>query len=135
MKRKALLGSAGLLLALFLAYGETITATSNAFTFPPMTGIKSGNHPAIAGHFGFSGFSQKSGLVTLAWSMPTELKGASGSITIYSLLGRAIKTFPISTPSGVVTWKAARNDGPAGIFFARFAYGTSKQNLKLILCK
>lgn len=136
MKGKILAGVTGVLLALSSAMGVTITATSNTFTFPTLTGVKDGRLiTKAATYFRHSGFSTRSGVVTFAWSIPAQTNVERGSIAVYSMLGRMVKTFPVASAMGVVTWKASNNEGFGGVYIAKLVYGSYKQNLKLILCK
>jgi hypothetical protein len=98
-----------------------------------LSGIKDGRFfTKAATFFKNSGFSPKSGVVTFAWSLPDQMKAGKGSIAIYSMLGRMVKTIPITASMGVETWKASKL---GGVYVAKLTYGSHKQNLKLILCK
>jgi hypothetical protein len=133
MKVKILTGIFGVILALSSAMGETVTATSNTFTFPALSGIKDGRFVTKAAtFFRNSGYSPKSGVVTFAWSVPDQMKAGKGSIAIYSMLGRMVKTIPINASMGVETWKASKL---GGVYVAKLVFGSNKQNLKLIFCK
>jgi hypothetical protein len=87
-----------------------------------------------ATYFKHSGYSSKSGVVTFAWSLPSEMKAQRGSIAIYSVLGRMVKSIPITSAAGVATW-TSKKEGLGGVYVAKLTYGSHKQNLKLILCK
>ena len=69
MNVKFLVGISVLLLALSSAMGDIVTATSNTFTFPQQTGVKDGKLFANSTYFRHSDISQKSGIVTFAWSV------------------------------------------------------------------
>lgn len=126
----------GLLLVFSAALAETITATSNAFTFPALVGIKDGKFIVKAPtFFKNSGYSSKSGIVTFAWSLPGQMKAGNGSIVIYSALGRRVKSIPVTASSGIANWKTSQKEGVGGVYVAKLTYGSHKQNLKLILCK
>jgi hypothetical protein len=136
MKAKILMGLTGVLMALSSAMGVTITATSSPFTFPALVGVKDGRFiTKAATYFKHSGYSSKSGVVTFAWSLPDEMKAQRGSIAIYSMLGRMVKSIPITSAAGVATWKTSHMEGVGGLYVAKLTYGSHKQNLKLILCK
>lgn len=135
MKAKILVGLTGVLLALTSVMGETITAQSNPFTFPVLSGIKDGKFlTKVSQYFRHSGYSQKTGVVTFAWSLPDQMNAAHGSIAIYSVQGRMVKAIPITAATGVATW-TSKKEGLGGVYVARLTYGSHKQNLKLILCK
>jgi|GEM_PF-572149 hypothetical protein len=136
MKRKILMGITGLLLIFSAATADIITATSNSFSFPALTGIRNGNViTRAATYFRHSGFSPKSGIVTFMWSLPPQPNVERGNIAIYSMRGQRVKTFSISAASGVVNWRTSEKEGLGGVYVAKLTYGSQKQNLKLILCK
>jgi hypothetical protein len=136
MKKTMLFTAAGIFLAWSLASGETITASSDAFTFPSISGVKNSLSPFLPVYFRCSGNSPKSNVITFAWSIPTNLKADHGTITVYSLLGKTIKQFRLDSRNGSIVWKSAANDNKApGIYFARFAFGSFIQNSTLIINK
>lgn len=134
MKKSSFFGTAGVLIALSLSWGETITATSNPFSFPPFAGIRDGQS-ADQSYIRFSKASLKSNRVIFSWSMPALQKNELGTLSIYSLLGRKIKTFNLASRAGSMVWQMNPSEGMAGVYIARFAFGAYKHNLKLILSK
>ncbi|MGB7569307.1 MAG: T9SS type A sorting domain-containing protein [Chitinivibrionales bacterium] len=136
MRVKIFTGITVVLLALSSAMGDVVTATSNAFSFPALTSVKNGGVFAKAlTYFKHSGFSPKSGIVTLMWSVPPQTNVERGTIAIYTMRGQTVKTFPISAAAGAVTWRTSGKEGLGGVYVAKLTYGSQKQNLKLILCK
>jgi hypothetical protein len=128
-----------LLIALFLitAYpkAQTITATSAPFSFPSGVAVKmQKNVPHAVPYFKYSGMSFRSGLLTFAWSFPTQAWNQKGTIVVYSLLGRAIKAFPVSMNAGTVIWNISK-ENVRGVYIARITCGSDRQNLKLLLCR
>lgn len=124
-----------LLLAAVHAGAQTITATSAPFTFPSEVAVKMpGNAPHAASFFKYSGLSSRAGTLTFAWSFPAQPWNQKGAIVVYSLLGRAIKTFPVSTNAGTFTWNVS-NESVGGVYIARITCGSARQNLKLLLCR
>jgi hypothetical protein len=135
MKKCTFLGIAGALLALSLSWGETITASSNPFSFPPFVGIRDGQSADHLSYFSFSKASLKSNKVIFSWAMPMLQKNEFGTISIYSLLGRKVKTFTLTSRAGSLVWQMNPSEKMAGVYIARFAFGSYKHNLKLILSK
>ena len=135
MNVKFLVGISVLLLALSSAMGDIVTATSNTFIFPQLTGVKDGKLFANSTYFRHSDISQKSGIVTFAWSVPGQATVQHGSIAIYSVLGRMIKSIPISSAIGTASWKTSKKEAVGGVYVAKLTIGSYKENLKLMLCK
>ena len=67
--------------------------------------------------------------------MPALQKNEIGTLSIYSLLGRKVKTFNLTSRAGSMVWQMNPSEGMAGVYIARFAFGAYKHNLKLILSK
>jgi hypothetical protein len=135
MKWKILMGAATVFSVAMIAWGQTITATSGPFTFPATVGVKiPGNALQTAKYFKYSGPSSRAGALTFTWSFPSQPGNQKGFITVYSLSGRAIKTFPVSTNAGTVTWNIS-GQGVRGVYIARMTCGSARQNLKLLLCR
>jgi hypothetical protein len=136
MNVKLIVSTSVLLLSLSLAMGDIITATSNSFIFPQITGVKDGKLLANSGtYFKHSGFSQKSGIVTFSWSVPGQVNVPHGTIAIYSMQGRMIKSISIASASGTVSWNTSKKIGLGGVYVAKLTIGSYKENLKLMLCK
>jgi hypothetical protein len=135
MKRRVLIGMTWMLVTMSLSFGEPITATSNAFSFPAFSGIRDPQSSSRPSYFRFSGTSLKSHSTVFAWALPVQLKNQSGTISVYSLLGRSIKTFHLTSQSGSMVWKMTPAEGIAGIYLVRFAFGPYSHNLKLIVGK
>jgi|WetSurMetagenome_2_1015567.scaffolds.fasta_scaffold1035743_1 hypothetical protein len=136
MNRTMQLIAAGVFLAWSLVIGETVTASSDAFTFPTISGVKNGLAPFHLMYFRCSGISPKSNVVAFAWSIPASIKSEHGTITVYSLLGKTIKQFHLNSRNGNIAWKSEPNKGAgAGIYFVRFAFGSFTQNSKLVINK
>jgi hypothetical protein len=131
MKRTALLGAALMLVTLSLSYGETVTATSGPFSFPEFTGIRNGKNAGGQAFFRFSGTATKSRGAIFSWAVPEQFKSAGGTITVYSLLGRSVKTFHLSSKTGYIVWKPTSPEAGRGIYLVRFAFGSYQHTLKL----
>jgi hypothetical protein len=127
--------AAGLFFAAVIGWGQAITATSPPFTFPDEVGVKlPGSTPHTAMYFKYSGPASQAGVLTFTWSFPAQPKGQNGTITVYSLSGRAIKTFPVSTNAGSVFWNLS-SKSVKGVYIARIICGSARQNLKILLCR
>jgi hypothetical protein len=135
MKRTALIGAALMLVALSLSFGETVTATSSPFSFPDFSGIKNGQSAGGQAFYRFSGTVLKSRGALFSWTIPEQLKSANGTITVYSLLGRSMKTFHLTSKTGSIVWKMTPSEAGPGIYIVRFAFGSYQHNLKLAVGK
>jgi hypothetical protein len=133
MNKTIIEGLALLLLTLIPVTGQTITASSNVFTFPNAVGIRNNTSAANMLHSDYFVVSATPGTVNFAWSVIPQSSAKIGIITVYSLLGRTIKTFSISSKAGMLSWKAPDRTTPSGIYIARLSYGSVMQNLKLVL--
>ena len=128
--------AAGVFLSMSFVSAETITASSDVFTFPPFSGVKNGLIGSHSMYFRCSGVSPIANAVTFAWSVPSQIKTESGTITVYSLVGKAIKTFRPNSRTGSVMWKRGPGEGrAAGMYIVSFSFGSVKQHLKLIINK
>jgi hypothetical protein len=118
-----------------IALAELVTATSDPFTFPAIDNIRQNKSIANAPVFSSKGYSALSRSMTLTWSIPASVSAKKGTITIFSLQGKAIKTFDLTGRSGAVTWKLPRSQSQNGLLIARLSYGAHVSTLKLILCR
>jgi hypothetical protein len=135
MKWKCLTGAAVAFAAVVTAWGQAITVESAPFTFPAEVGVKiPGSTPQAAPFFRYSGTASRAGMLTFSWSFPAQPRNQRGAIIIYSLLGRVIKTFPVASNGGSVTWDISRL-GVKGVYIARIQCGSARHNLKLLLCR
>lgn len=135
MKRKNFTWAAGVFSVVMIAGGQSITVESTPFTFPTEVGVKiPGSTPHTALYFKYSGPASRAGVLTLTWSFPAQPRNQKGTITVCSLLGRAVKTFPVSTNAGSVTWNVS-SQSVKGVYIARIICGSARHNLKLLLCR
>ncbi len=135
MKRKILSVIAGLFIIASTANGEPITAQSEPFTFPPLADIKDGGNSTGRTFFKCSGSSMKNGRVTVSWRLPVQIKTSHGFITVYSLLGRVIKTYNVDSKAGNMVLKMDRSGLFNGVSIVRFSFGSYNQTLKIISSK
>lgn len=68
--------------------------------------------------------------VTLAYFLGGK---ASGSITLYSVEGRLVKTFSVSSSDNTLTWDASSM--PSGVYFARLTAGANSLVRKIVLTR
>ncbi len=126
-------GACILCLCAFAVSADKVSASSRAFSFPAFTGVKQGTVVAHPSYFKFLQNSASARVMTFMWSFPAQSSGQRGAITVYSLRGQVIKSFPCTAPSGMVKWNTAK-DGAAGIYVARLVYGSVRQNIRMMLC-
>jgi hypothetical protein len=134
MKWKMGAGVACIISAAVIAWGDTIIADSNPFTFPLTVGVKGGTNPVSQAYFKYAGYSAAAGTVNFKWSFPAQARYRSGTIAIYSLRGQLVKALPVVAPAGSAKWNAAK-EGARGVYVVSFVYGSYKQSIKLMLCR
>jgi hypothetical protein len=136
MNKTLLVVAAGVLLSWTLVSGESITASSDPFTFPSIAGVKNSLAAFDHVYFKCSGVSQKSRTVAFTWSVPDQVTSDNGLITVYSLLGKTIKTLRLESRRGTEAWKPSKSERASmGIYFARLTFGSFVQNIKLVINK
>lgn len=131
--RRVVAGGCLVLVALTTVYSEEIKAESNTFTFPPITAVSAKSVLPQASFFRHTGGRPLSRSITFSWSFPGSVSEKTGTITVYSLLGRVVAQLPVQKNSGTATWHVAPTLSRNGLFIARMSYGTTVKNLKLML--
>jgi hypothetical protein len=122
-----------ILSAIALSNAETITAVSDTFSFPSITGIKNtGKNLRTATYFSCLKTSSKSAGMMFAWSFPSQALHQKGNISIYSPMGRIVKAIPVSSNSGCVAWNVVK-ERAVGVYIAKITYGASKQSAKFFI--
>ena len=119
--------------ALCFSAPETIVKLSAQFSFPPSVGILC-YHSFQANNVSFLSNTQINGkkAVEFSWSFPGAAK--NGNISIFSMNGSKLKTFPVISQTGKVVWNFAESKKVGkGVYFASISYGSNKQNLKLFI--
>jgi hypothetical protein len=124
------------ILVLFLALGifaapENISKQSAAFSFPTGIGVITPK-TYLMGEKAFScrkSFSGKQ-VISLSWALPT--KAENGKISIFTLSGALVKSFPVTAQKGMVNWDASHGIVASGIYLATLTYGPYKSNLKIM---
>jgi hypothetical protein len=135
MKWKIIAGAAGVFSVAMIAWGQPIIVESAPFTFPVEVGVKiTGSTLRTAPYFKYSGPASRAGVLTFTWSFPAQPGNQKGKITVYSLSGRAVKTFPVSMNAGSVTWNVSSRS-VRGVYVAQITCGSARHNLKLLLCR
>ncbi|MBN2188513.1 MAG: T9SS type A sorting domain-containing protein [Chitinispirillaceae bacterium] len=135
MKWKNIAWTAGVFSVCIIAGGQPIIVESAPFTFPVEVGVKIPlSNPRTAPYFKYSGPVARAGVLTFSWSFPAQPVNQKGTITVYSLLGRAVKTFPVSTNAGMVAWDVSSRS-VKGVYVAQITCGSARHNLKLLLCR
>jgi hypothetical protein len=135
MKKILLFGVAimYLLVALSLSWGQALNATSDPFTFPALSDVKNGNLRDHQVFFKSSKIISKSNSVVFSWAISDQIRSNTvGNIVVFSLLGRAIKTFRVNEKTGSITWKP-QTKAQSGVYIVRLIFGSYSQNLKIVL--
>jgi hypothetical protein len=125
------------ILVLFLALGilaapEQLSKSSDQFVFQQGIGVR---YFAIAAVNGLSFaykkvISGKEGLV-FSWTLPKS-KADIGKLSIYSVSGKLIKSFNLTTPEGSISWNMPKGKMSSGVYLARLSYGSFNRSLKII---
>ncbi|MBN1578086.1 MAG: T9SS type A sorting domain-containing protein [Chitinispirillaceae bacterium] len=119
--------------ALSASFGELLQAESNAFSFPPITGVTVKNVPPRQIFFKHSGLHPNSRAITFSWAFPGSPGEKTGTITIYSLLGKVVAKIPVRKKTGTATWQLASTQCRNGLFIAHLSYNGNVRNLKMML--
>lgn len=112
---------------------ETVVKNSVPFSFPMTVGVRwnslsKGKMASFIPIFHYAGNRN----IELSWSLPGKVE--NGSISIFTLTGARIKTFPVASQEGSVVWNISADTKVAnGIYFARLSNGAYKKNLKLFV--
>ena len=116
-----------------LLAAETVVKNSAPFSFPMTVGVRwnSFSKAEVASFIQkFHNTGKKN--IELSWSLPG--KAGSGSISIFTMTGARIKTFPMASQEGSVTWNISSETKVAnGVYFARLSNGVYNKNLKLFV--
>jgi hypothetical protein len=112
---------------------EKISMASNPFTFPEITRVSVAQQQKPVTFFRHSGLNPFSQSVTFNWSLPNAADKSMGTIVVYSLLGRVIKTLPVSGNTGTATWNFTTSQSRSGLYIVRIRYGNQIRNLKLMM--
>ena len=113
-------------------YAETVTKISAPFAFPTTVGVSGDRtfQSTMASFACRTGFAGRS-MIEFSWSLPG--KAEQGSISVFTISGSRIKTFPMNAQCGIVRWNMSAGKKLArGIYIATLSYGTHKQNLKIV---
>lgn len=120
------------LLMIGAAASETIVKNSAPFSFPltieAVIGQRSFPGQVRFGAF-YRGMTGKS--LDLSWSLPKTM--STGTISLYSLKGSVIRTFPITAASGSLRWDISELGLAKGIYLARLSSVTVKKNHKIVI--
>ena len=133
MKRFSLHGfSVAALFAVTAFASETVVKNSTPFSFPLTVGVVTGKH-AFIGQTSFTAAYRMSvgRFLELNWTLPDNQK--HGVISLFSLNGILIRSFPISKPSGSIRYNVAGGSIAKGIYFARLSSGTIKKDHKIVI--
>lgn len=128
-------GGAAVLLCLTMAMGESISASSDPFVFPPFQGVKEHGQAVSVAYFKVRGYSPATQSVNIAWAVHASPGVKSGHIAIYTLQGRIAAVFPIAGAGGTVVWKLSEKQGMSGVYIAKMTYGSASSRSKLVICK
>lgn len=110
-----------------LTFSDTVVGKSDSFSFPDGIGILDKDTP-IKSFKDFQSRLMKNGYVYFSWSMKAEAE--TGTIAIYSLAGKLIKTVKIVPRKGFATWNVKESGVSNGIYFAVMKVGVFKRIIK-----
>jgi hypothetical protein len=125
------------ILVLFLALGilaapETVTKTSSQFIFQKGIGVL---FPKVYSMNGMS-FTYKKVIagkesMSFSWSLP-KVKADMGKLSIFTLSGKIVKSFDVTSSEGSRTWSLPQGKIASGVYFARLTYGKFNKSLKVM---
>ncbi|MBN1128517.1 MAG: T9SS type A sorting domain-containing protein [Chitinispirillaceae bacterium] len=133
MRRYSLVAvSTAALLAIGAFAAETVVKNSAPFSFPLTVGTVTGKQ-AFAGHASFTAAYRTAGgmFLDLSWSFSSNRH--AGTITLFSLRGTIIRSFPIKAASGFIRLNISESRLAKGIYFARLSSGPANKNLKIVI--
>jgi hypothetical protein len=111
---------------------EILTKSSAPFAFKPGIGVIYQKGYTING-IGFSYKKAASGkpAMVFSWTLPKE-KNIPGKLSIFSISGRLVKSFDLSSTQGSVNWVMRNGKAGSGVYFAKLSYGSFNKNLKIV---
>jgi len=107
-------------------FAETVTKSSVAFQFPTAVSASAWTF-AQANEASFNFTKPGKNIVEFSWNLPK--KTIQGNISIFTVSGAKVKSFPFSSSYGTVQW----NTAASGIYFAQLSGGSFKKNLQIFL--
>ena len=132
-KPRFLATGCGILLTAALLHSEQITAESNVFSFPAMVPVTMHRVAAERPYFRHTGVSPFARTVRFSWSLPVSAKKVSGTIVVYSLMGRVVARIPVTGAKGTAEWNLRSTSTRSGIYLAQIRVAEQTKNLKLML--
>jgi hypothetical protein len=132
MKQRLLKLIAGIGIMVVPLLSETITGVSVPFAFPAQASIKAGIGLQQAFYFQSHLDAVGRGSVSICWSLP-EADHLKGTLSIYTLAGKKLESYPIEAGSGRVLWRSSRYQIAQGIYYARLQYGNYSNTLKTVM--
>ncbi len=110
------------------AFADTVVKSSAAFAFPTSVSTTAWTFAqANEASFNFTKPLAGKNIVEFSWNLPKRIN--QGNITVFSVSGAKVKSFPITSSYGTVQWKT----NASGIYFAQLSGGSFKKNLQVFL--
>lgn len=111
---------------------ETIVKNSSPFSFPLTVGVIKNMQP-VAGHASFISACRGAcgKFIELSWSLAGIQE--KGTITVFSLNGATIRSFPINLSSGSIRWNIADGRLAKGIYLVKLSSASVNKNHKLMI--
>jgi hypothetical protein len=125
------------ILVLFLAFGvfaapETVSKASNPFIFQKGIGVIYPKVYSVNGmSFSYKKITARKESMSFSWSLSKE-KADLGTLSIFTLSGKMVKSFDVTSPEGSRTWSMPRSRMASGVYFAKLSYGKFNKSLKIV---
>jgi hypothetical protein len=125
------------LLVLFLALAifaapEGLMKPSGEFVFKQGVGVKYQTITAMNGlSFTCKKINAGKNYLAFSWTLPQN-KAQIGKISFYSVSGKLIKSFNLTTPEGSINWSMTTSKLASGIYLARLSYGSFNRSVKIV---
>jgi hypothetical protein len=120
------------LASLSAVFAEQWQQDSDPFTFPNVRVVEKSDVATTGTHFSCRQLPGKADLV-LSYSIPGSAFNAR--ISVYSLDGTLMASFPLDSRRSFVTWDISAQPAGAGVYIAKMDCGAAVQELKIALIK
>jgi hypothetical protein len=124
-------------IVLFLAFAifaapENVTKTSSPFIFQQGIGVLYPKVYSVNGMtFTYKKITAGKQSMSFSWSLPKTI-GDAGKLSLFTLSGKMIKSYDVTSPQGSHTWSMAQGKIGSGVYFARLTYGKFNKSLKVM---
>jgi hypothetical protein len=124
------------LLVLFAAFGvfatpENITQSSAPFSFAATGVMQQYSRYVNGSSFSYKKLSNNKQGIAFSWSI-IDNAVQTGKLSIYSISGKLIQSFDITSRQKSLTWSMPQSKIASGVYFAVLNFGSFKKNAKIM---